>query len=284
MENVQLSLFEQAQRAYPHSTDLEVVRSLCDQLLIVADQLPPVRVEVIASLRGVVRIEERIQPHAGMILSDGSGLLIRVRALDSRPRRRFTILHEAAHTLLPGFADTPQLCCDPPGGRSRTEMLCDIAASELLLPGRSFIPDLRNVGFGMGPVELLADAYEASIEATALRTIDLWAEPAMLLAFAFGHKPSEKGKEAICEPKLRVVYSHRQGAWPFVLRHKSVEQHSAFARAYAGESVEELGSLDEIATESGIQVQISARRYGQARVLAIVRSARHDSTLKAKGG
>jgi hypothetical protein len=275
MKNRQLSLFEQEQRADPTRTDVEIVQALCDRLLDAAEERPPVDVELLASMRGVTRVEHHEQPFAGMIAPDGEGLVVHVRASDSSRRQRFTILHEAAHTFLAGFADTPQFRCEPPGAKTRTEGLCDIAASELLLPRRYFERDLAHAAFGLDAIEELADAYEASVEATALRTVDLSPEPAILLVFRVGHKPSERGRETECEPKLRLAYAHKDAAWPwpFMRRDKSVESSTPFARAYDGEIVDEVGDLGPLAAHDAGLVEISARRYGYERVLALVRRA-----------
>lgn len=273
MKNRQLSIFEQEQHADPTLTDVEIVQALCDRLLEAAEERPPVDVELLASMRGVTRVEQHEQPFAGMIRADGAGLVVHVRSADDWRRQRFTILHEAGHTFLPGFAEAPQFRCEPPTRKTRTEALCDVAASELLLPRRYFEPDLANAAFGLDAVEQLGDAYEASVEATALRTADLWPEPTMLLVFRMGHKPSERGRESECEPRLRLAYAHSSGEWPFMRRDKSVESSAPFSRAFEGEIVDEVGELGPIAAQDAGPVEISARRYGYGRVLAFVRHA-----------
>jgi hypothetical protein len=273
MENRQLSLFEQEQRARPRAGDVEIMRTLCERLLDAAEERPPVDVLLLASMRGIVRVEQCEQPFAGMIAHDGAGLVVHVRTMDGWERKRFTILHEAAHTFLPGFAEAPQFRCEPPGPKTRIEKLCDIAASQLLLPRRYFERDLAGAAFGLDGVEELAERYQASVEATALRTVDLWPEPAMLLVFRVAHKPSERGREQECEPKLRLAYAHKDHTWPFMRRGKSVEPESPFSRAYGGEFVDEVVELGPLTGRDVGPLEISARRYGYGRVLALVRRA-----------
>ncbi|HEY7830656.1 MAG TPA: ImmA/IrrE family metallo-endopeptidase [Solirubrobacteraceae bacterium] len=273
MENHQLSLFEQLSQVEPALTDEAIVRRLCEDLLDQSATVPPVPVELLASMRGIARVEQRLQPWSGVLAPTRDGFVVGVRALDGIERQRFTILHEVGHTLLPGFADTRQYRCSGP--KTREEQLCDIAASELLLPRRFFVRDLLHAAPGLAGIETLAGSYEASIEATALRAVDLQRDAAMLLVFRVAHKPSERGHEDECEPKLRMSWSHGRGDWPYMRQHKSVSDGSPIQRAHEGELVDEVGTLGDLAsTESG-PVRISARRYGSGgRVLALLTPAR----------
>jgi hypothetical protein len=272
MKNIQLSLFERLSRVQPALSDEDVVRRLCEDLLDSAGVRPPVNVKLLASLRGIARVEERSQPWAGVLAPEQGQLVVGVRASDGVERQRFTILHEAGHTLLPGFAEARQFRCDGP--KSRDEELCDIAASELLLPRRFFASDLRDAAPGLDGVETLARLYEASIEATALRAVDLDAGPAMLLVLRVTHKPSERGREDECEPKLRLSWAHGQGEWPYMPKHKSVDDGSLLMRAHDGELVDEVGAIGDLAGSDCGRVMVSARRYGNdGRVLALVRPA-----------
>jgi hypothetical protein len=109
---------------------------------------------------------------------------------------------------------------------------------------------------------------------TALRAVDLDSSPAMLLLYRAAHKPTEKGREDECEPKLRLSWAHAQGAWPYMPKHKSADDGSPFMRAYEGEVIDEVGTLGELSGAARGRVVISARRYGNdGRVLALVRPA-----------
>jgi hypothetical protein len=271
MKNIQLShCSEQLSRVEPALSDEDVVRRLCEDLLDEADVRPPVNVKLLASLRGIARVEERMQPWDGVLAHEKGRFVVGVRASDGVERQRFTVLHEAGHTLLPGFAEARQYRCEGP--KTRDEQLCDIAAAELLLPRRFFVSDLLEAGPGLDGVEALAASYEASIEATALRAVDLDADPAMLLVFRLAHKPSEHGREDECEPRLRLSWAHAQGNWPYMPKYKSADDGSPFMRAYEGEVIDEVGTLGELSGADRGRVVISARRYGNdGRVLALVR-------------
>ena len=245
----------------------------CEQLLQEAEAEPPIPVERVASLRGIVDVRRQLQEWAGMLAPvPRGGLVVTVRASDGYERQRFTICHEVGHTFFPGFHQQKRYRCN--GAKTRLEQLCDLAGSELLLPRRFFISDLRRASFDWESVEDLAERYQASIEATALRTVDLWAEqPAMLMVLRQRHKPAEAGREHLAEPRLRLDYCHASGKWPYALTHKSVGDDSPLAAAFAGELVDlERADVDELFCSDVGPVELHAKRYGaDGRVLALIR-------------
>lgn len=271
-DNEQLSLFEQARNAAPGLSDEALMRLLCEQLLDEGEvEGPPTPVEMLASLRGITDIEVAEQPFAGVLAPGANGLAIRVRRADGRERQRFTICHEAGHTLLPGFRQRRQYRCN--GERTWLERMCDVAGTELLLPKRFFEPRMAAGDFNLSTVEELAWAFDASIEASARRAISLHPEPALLLVLSERHKPSESGREQELPKKLRLDYSVSQGGWPFLLRHKSASVEG-LARTLEGEILDEEGSIDELSSTPIGPVKLNAKRYGkQGRVLAMVRRA-----------
>jgi IrrE N-terminal-like domain len=266
----QLSLFERERLVAPVGTsDKAVVERLASRLIEEADAEPPIDVRVIASLRGISRIEARAQEWAGLLIPTEGQLHVRVRDTDGRRRQRFTIGHEAVHTFMPGFEDVVQHRCEPHQRGDRTETLCDFGAAELLMPARTFQRDLLAAGFGLDAVEDLAESYDTSIEASGIRTVDYWREPAALLVFKVQLKPSERSATE-AEPKLRLAWSTTSGAWPYLLRHKSVDENSPFHAALMGESIATRSSLRGLASQE-LEVELEARAYGPGRVVALAR-------------
>jgi uncharacterized protein DUF955 len=265
----QLSLFEQEQRALPKLSDEQVMRRLCESLLEEAEVVePPVPVKMLASLRGIASIEEAEQPFSGLLRPGEQGFEVRVRRGDGYERQRFTICHEAGHTLLPGFREARQFRCNGP--RNWLEKMCDVAGAELLLPKYLIDPRLTGSRLDLKTVQQLSDQFEASIEATARRAVALADRPAMLIVLSERHKPIEAGRESELPAKLRVDYSVTQGKWPFVLRHKSAG-NDGLARTLQGEIVDECGSIDELCAQSLGEVRINAKRFGrEGRVLALI--------------
>jgi hypothetical protein len=242
------------------------------RLLDDADMAPPVDMLVLASMRGISRVTAVEQPWAGMLVPIDGKLVVHVRDGDGLGRQRFTVGHEIGHTLDPAFTPARHYRCHPANAKTRLEALSDVVASELLFPARHFAPDLVLAGLTTEGVEWLADRYVASLEATALRAVDLWPQPALLLVLTERQKPIEIGTAA--EPKLRLQYGHHSGAWPYLLRHKSVDADSPFARAHAGEAIDEVCELGSLSNSAIGPVRVSARAYGaQRRVLALVERA-----------
>ncbi len=242
------------------------------RLLDDADMAPPVDMLVLASMRGISRVTAVEQPWAGVLVPIDGKLVVHVRDGDGLGRQRFTVGHEIGHTLDPVFTPTRHYRCNPATAKTRLEALSDVVASELLLPARHFAPDLGTAGLTTEGVEWLADRYVASLEATALRAVDLWPQPALLLVLTERQKPTEIGTAA--EPKLRLQYGHHSGAWPYLLRHKSVDADSPFARAHAGEAIDEVCELGSLSTSAVGPVRVSARAYGaERRVLALIERA-----------
>jgi hypothetical protein len=278
----QMSLFELLKQQEPRLSDRAAVRKICERLLVESGVVAPVNVGLLASMRGIVRIEQHPQVHAGMLVHEPGGMVAHIRSGDSPARRRFTVLHEAGHTLLPGYVETSHYRCGGP--RTWEEQLCDLAASELLFPRSSFSADLIAAGFGTGPAGELANHYEGSVEATAVRSVDLWPDEALLLVLKQAHKPAEAGLENQVEPRLRLAWSYGKGSWPFSRKHKSADDDSPFARAHSGELVEEVGSLGGLVAEDAGPVRISARRYGaDGRVFAMVTRPLSAHSLQAAG-
>lgn len=263
----QLSLFEQFQAEAPTRSDTQVVEAISRSMLDLVDAAPPVDVAMLASVCGIDRVEQRPQPWAGTLFSRDDRLVASIRATDGLERRRFTLLHEGGHTFLPDFLRVPQHRCKGP--RNREEQLCDSAAAAMLFPERAFVADLAAADSGLGGVEGLATAYLGSVQATALRTVSLFASPLMLLVFELAQKPAEAGREGICPPKVRLQWAASQGRWPYTLRDKSVGESSPITAAWSHQAVQCRGEIDELFAQALGTVSISARRYGD-HVLALV--------------
>lgn len=259
------SLFEDFRARLPGASDAGVVVAICEGLLDEGEVEPPVDVELLASLCGIASVEYRQQGPAGMLVRKDGAWVASILAADGLERRRFTILHEGGHTLLPDFKRATHYRCK--GSRTREEQLCDIAAAELLLPRRFFLSDLAESDAGLGGVERLAVAYAASLQATLRRVVDLTSQRMALMVFRIANKPDDHG---MAEPALRLDYAHHDGGWPFPLRHKSAPAGSVFDRAWHGEQIDEPTNVDAFFAKPVGTTHVSARRYGD-KLLALLR-------------
>lgn len=269
----QLSLLEFQRLRLPAPADVVAV---ADSVIKELGLKPPIDPAVVASYLDVSRIEETELDVAGCLICDGRDITIKVRASDGRARRRFTIFHECVHTFFRGFELEPRYRCAPstiPRNSSDLEAMCDQGASSLLLPQKYLKADLINADFGMGTLMDVAQAYQASLEASGHRIVDLAPYPTLFVVLEENTKPSQLGNPG-AEPRLRVRTARSRGGWPFIPAHKSVSTESAPGRAMQGEVVHEHTTLDEISPEPVPDVEVSARMLpynGRKRVLALYR-------------
>jgi hypothetical protein len=135
----------------------------------------PFDVEALASFLGIRR-SDAAPSHSedAELVPIGDGR-VEIRVNPDRPetRRRFSVAHEISHTFFPNY-QIKKWCRTDARHRRRDnpddllEKLCDIGASELILPAPWFIQDAASVTSGAGLVDL-ARKYVASREATVRR-------------------------------------------------------------------------------------------------------------------
>lgn len=259
-----LSLLEEARVRYPSTTDLECIERVAAEVIRDLDERPPVSLSVLASYRDIADVRVEPMRHAGSLTPEPSGLVMRLNARDSARRRRFSGFHEVGHTFQPGYTQQTLFRCNdrPPRKWVSTnrEDLADAAAAELLFPRDYFRSDLSDVDFGISGIAQLADRYEASLHATALRVVRLSDRPTMLVVLEPALRKAEIG-QADAQAKLRVVSSFSSGGpLPFVPRNKSAAADSALSRALAGEVIDESSSLgNDLGLGSSGRLRLSAR-------------------------
>jgi hypothetical protein len=257
-----LSELEQARAAHPGLSDAALIEQIAANIGSELELEPPIDVDLLASARGIARIDAADLPWSGCLLSDATGMRIQVRASDHPRRRRFTSCHEVAHTLLPGFATTTAAYrCTPGDGQPEEptdrdlEQLADVAASEFLLPRRHIAADLLDAPFGWRSVEAVAEACQASLEATARRYIALAEVPVLLLSL----KPNVSRSNPT--PMLRVASRAMSGDWPFIPMNKSVPNGHPITAAQLGLAVDEITDLSCLTETEPMLVTLSARPY-----------------------
>lgn len=289
MTNPSPSLLELERRQQPAASDADCVEAIAERTLAELGSIRlPVRLKMVASVLGA-KVEEVGGLEVGCVIPGDGHAQIKLRAEDPQSRQRFTLGHECSHLFMPGFATATQYrCCPrqrPSVKTSDVEALCDHGASRLLLPTARFVPDAHAVAFGWSAVAVLADRYDASFVATAIRFVQVWVEPAALLVFEVRHKPSEHGSPA--RPRLRLQWTstNDQAPWPYFFPHKSVDEGDPFDRANQGEIVQEHALVQGICT-SPIQAEVHARSMNyqrgtrqQERVVALVRRS-HGPVLR----
>ena len=137
---------------------------------------PIERLKILASLVGI-RIEpmdierQRSEKRDALLYNADSGRVVLYNPNRPRSRVAFSIAHEIAHTFFPNSINGTRfrsLCGDASREANELERLCDLGASELLLP----VDEFRNAAgerFGLDIVDRLSVAFGSSYEATVYR-------------------------------------------------------------------------------------------------------------------
>ncbi|MFZ2493489.1 MAG: ImmA/IrrE family metallo-endopeptidase [Thermoanaerobaculia bacterium] len=108
----------------------------------------------------------------GNSFADGFRILIDPSA--SENRRRFTLAHEICHTFF--YELVPEIKFRPHDVFPDEERLCDVGASELLMPARSLKKSAKDRPVSVETLQALADEYSVSKSAMLLRlrALDCW--------------------------------------------------------------------------------------------------------------
>lgn len=125
-----------------------------------------------------------------------------------RERMRFTVAHELAHTLFPDCFKRERRRSEAEKGERFFEKLCHLGASEFLFPVDDFTGDMGNAPLTAEQLISLAHRYDASIDATAHRMVDLCKFP---VSVVFANYRPCAGKATT----LSVRYAVSNEVFPF---------------------------------------------------------------------
>ena len=99
--------------------------------------------------------------------------------ITNRQRRAFSVGHELAHCWFQHALETAQLRAQDREKYYRTpeamqlERLCDLGAAELLMPAPAFQAAVEKQGFRAETVRILSDTFDVSLQACAVRMVEL---------------------------------------------------------------------------------------------------------------
>ncbi len=179
---------------------------------------PPFRPDILASFQGINDIRRCPMVSAARLVPSDRGLIVEVNVDHSPSKQNFSIDHEITHTLLPTYSG--QSVDDVVTGQfslsNEEELLCDIGASTLLLDGRWLRPLAQDAGPSLNTLFRLAETFEASLQATALKLAELDIWPCAFVMWEEGYRKNERVSEQQITlpgfhrakgpaPKLRVV-------------------------------------------------------------------------------
>ena len=208
---------------------------------------PPFDPRTLASILGILcekSDELTYSEDAELHPAEDGRMVIRYNPNKPKARQNFSIAHEIAHTYFPGFQNQYKARhkigkFDP---NNEVEILCDLGASEIIMPTPEFDLDVKSMGVSLKSLQELSKRYSASLEATAIRMIGTNLHPCAITVLDYSHKPSEKDEiqtaryqQNLCNDyplkplpmKLRVQYSVRAKRFSvYIQRDKLVEESS----------------------------------------------------------
>lgn len=234
---------------------------------------PPIDPLMLARLRGIHRVLiSRALTTSGQLSREGTDLIIKLNAIEPRERQNFTCCHEIAHTFVidGSLMNCRALRIPVQSVKSAEERLCDLAAAEMLMPEKFFLPMMASLEPSIESVVGLAKKFASSIRATVLRLGQLAVWPVVFLGWRFTTRPGSV-------PKLRVAWSVRPtGSRCFVPLHAPAPRgsgvHATFTASHPTCETEDLdlGSLRG-------KYLVESARFGQF-VVSIV----YDPKLKRR--
>lgn len=203
---------------------------------------PPFLPEYLAPLQGVKRIIRKdLGNLSGLLLPLRDGFEIKINATHSPERQNYSCAHEIAHTFF--FEEEGRTLIEKltrENGRktikNMEEDLCNIAASELLMPSQIFIKHASRYQFRIHSVTLLSRTFNTSIVPTVLRLCDLNPHTCMLVYWA-GDKSYDLDDLSVCAKWLtwsRKRISAKAGR--FFFKPKIFGEHSSILEAYMSDN------------------------------------------------
>jgi Zn-dependent peptidase ImmA (M78 family) len=137
---------------------------------------PPYSPASYAELRNVRDITEKDMAVDGRLIPGFDSFMIELRKDRSQQRKNFTCAHELAHTFfyeaVPSIKQR-RIQSQEPNHDPEEELLCNIAAAEMLMPSSS----IREISSDYSPspeaLRQISDIFETSLAATVVRIVSL---------------------------------------------------------------------------------------------------------------
>jgi hypothetical protein len=222
----------------------EANRLLCDT----GQHEPPFSPERVALLRNVKRIEDAQIKNISELVPIKGGFIIRLNPQvitgslmhdskingQSLRSRRFTIAHEIGHTYF--YKLTSQIPSRPFNdyGSAPEERLCDIFATELLMPNQRFFSDakklIKKIGNHVEAISKLGSLYKITPQPIVLRLYELGIldkKRHVAIKWNYMSNPNEPQKQNV---KLRIEWSYPY-SYPYIPKYASTNPGSIFDRA-----------------------------------------------------
>jgi Zn-dependent peptidase ImmA (M78 family)/O-acetyl-ADP-ribose deacetylase (regulator of RNase III) len=144
---------------------------------------PPFSPFELAERLGVQVVAHEDLRDARLLADEDGRPLLEYNPTRPRGRLRFSIAHELAHTFFPDFGEASRYRSGPTAAPDawQLELLCDVAAAELLMPLGSF-PELEDAPLQIERLMEMRRVFEVSMEALLLRIAKLTPRAAAVFA------------------------------------------------------------------------------------------------------
>jgi Zn-dependent peptidase ImmA (M78 family) len=208
---------------------------------------PPFSPEEFAGLQGISKIVGAdLGKTSAVLIRIRDGYLIKVNQNHHLVRRNFSCAHEIGHIMLKElklehYIQNIEYRTFNPEGEKKAharirERLCDVIATELLMPERIFRDQASVMAFSIDVIERLARIFQVSVQAAAIRIAEVSAEPCVALLWQV--RPRTKTKS------LKLVWSAGPGVrtvnkFQYTLVNPNAQYTSAVQRAYESAEVTE---------------------------------------------
>lgn len=140
----------------------------------------PVDLNALAQVQGVHRVTETYLLEDGRLRRENGGFVVELAQQATYTRKRFSLAHEIAHTLLWTESDSVKRRDESHAkAKKLEERLCDRIAVELLMPERAFSALARELEPSYHSVAKIAFAFGVSLSTAFLRLAELrvWESP-----------------------------------------------------------------------------------------------------------
>lgn len=144
-------------------------------------------IESIAQHCNATIIYKSLSGCAARLVGHGDRAIIAVDQNANQGRQRFSAAHELGHWLFHRLQITSLIACQEQvfwnewGQKKSKENQANTYAADLLMPEFLFIPRARNLEISFQVVLYLAELFQTSLTATAIRLVQLGSFPAMIV-------------------------------------------------------------------------------------------------------
>lgn len=220
---------------------------------------------------------DRAVADAAIFVKDGDPTIL-YRRRRSPVKTYYNLFHEIAHTLFPAYrrdflyGDGPRLF----GPRGQLEYLCNIAATEFLMPMDLFAGDLRQGGFSADLVPYLCQRYQAEAEDVCQRMVEADGAACALVLYEPKRQKRGRGKAApVCFSYALASGRYRSAGLPLATE-AALRRHNCIVQA--GRSRKPVSAVERLGFAAGaVDCRVEAlplterpRQNGSAPVLAFL--------------